>query len=131
VYVVLLLAAGAILVGVVAVAMGRGGEMAAFRRDLPAAFTPIRTPADVARLRLPIGPFGYQAQATADALTAIAGLLADRDYEIAALRAQIWRLETGREPDDNLEPPRLESHGILGETAPDELPDAAEQARQQ
>jgi hypothetical protein len=129
VYVVLLVAAGAILVGVVAVAMGRGGEMAAFRRDMPTTFRPIRTPADVARLRLPIGPLGYQAHATADALTAIAGLLADRDYEIAALRAQIWRLETGREPDDNLEPSQIDSHGNVERQVPGE-PDGAEQARQ-
>jgi hypothetical protein len=100
VYVVLLLAAGAILAGVVVVAMGRGGEIAAFRRDRPVASPPIRTPADIAALRVPIGLFGYQVPATADALTAIANLLAERDYEIATLRSELWRLRAGREPAD-------------------------------
>jgi hypothetical protein len=96
VYLVLLLAAGAILGGVVVVAMGRGGEIAAFRRDRPVAFTPIRTPADIATLRLPIGLFGYQVRATADALTAMANLLAERDYEIARLRSELWHLGGAR-----------------------------------
>ena len=96
VYLVLLLAAAAILGGVVVVAMGRGGEIAAFRRDRPVELPAIRTPADIASLRLPIGLFGYQVRATADALTAIANLLADRDYEIATLRGELWRLGPGR-----------------------------------
>jgi hypothetical protein len=95
VYLVLLLAAVAILGGVMVVAMGRGGEIAAFRRDRPVAFTPIRTPADIATLRFPIGLLGYQVRATADALTAMANLLAERDYEIATLRSELWRLGAG------------------------------------
>ena len=96
VYLVLLLAAAAILGGVVVVAMGRGGEIVAFRRDRPVELPAIRTPADIASLRLPIGLFGYQVRATADALTAMAHLLAERDYEIATLRGELWRLGPGR-----------------------------------
>jgi hypothetical protein len=92
VYLVLLLAAGAILVGVVVVAMGRGGEMAIFRRDVPAGLKHPRTPGEVATQRLPLGPVGYQVQATEEALIAAANLLAERDHEIAALRSEIWRL---------------------------------------
>jgi hypothetical protein len=92
VYLVLLLAAGAILGGVVVVAMGRGGEMALFRRDLPMARRYPRTPAEVATQRLPLGPVGYQVQATEEALIAAANLLAERDHEIAALRGEIGRL---------------------------------------
>jgi len=88
----LLLAAAVILGGVVAVAMGRGGELAAFRRDVPAARFRARTPADVAMLRLPLGLFGYQQQATADALRAVARLVAERDAEITRLRDELWRL---------------------------------------
>ena len=100
-YLVLLLGACAIIGAVVVVAMGRGGEIATFVRDRPVAFFPIRTPADVAGLRLPIGPLGYQVHATADALTALANLLAERDYEIATLRSELWRLGAGRsEPSD-------------------------------
>ncbi len=95
VYLVLLLAAGAILGGVVVVAMGRGGEMALFRRDIPVALTQPRTPAEVVTQRLPLGPIGYQVQATEEALIAAAHLLAERDQEIAALRSEIWRLGGG------------------------------------
>jgi hypothetical protein len=95
VYVVLLLAAGAILGGVVVVAMGRGGEMARFSRDLPASATSPSTPAEVATQRLPLGPLGYQPQATEEALMTAATLLAERDQEIAALRREIWRLGGG------------------------------------
>lgn len=92
VYLVLLLAAAAILGGVVVVAMGRGGEMALFRRDVQVALRRPRTPAEVATQRLPLGPVGYQVQATEDALMAAANLLAERDQEIAALRSEVWRL---------------------------------------
>lgn len=97
-YLVLLLAAGAILGGVVVVAMGRGGEMALLRRDLPVALRLPRTPTEVATQRLPLGPVGYQVQATEEALIAAAHLLAERDREIAALRSEIWRLGSGDRP---------------------------------
>lgn len=96
-YLVLLLAAGAILGGVVVVAMGRGGEMTLFRRDVPLAPRRPRTPMDVATQRLPLGPVGYQVQATEDALIAAANLLAERDQEIAGLRGEIWRLRGGED----------------------------------
>jgi hypothetical protein len=92
-----LLGACAIICAVVVVAMGRGGEIATFVRDRPVAFFPIRTPADVAGLRLPIGLLGYQVHATADALTALANLLAERDYEIATLRSELWRQGAARD----------------------------------
>ncbi|HEX9034140.1 MAG TPA: hypothetical protein VF834_20045 [Streptosporangiaceae bacterium] len=88
VYVVLLLAAVAILGGVVVVAMGLGGELALSRRDLPPLSLRLATAADVARLRLPIGLLGYQEQATADTLRMLARLIENRDAEIARLRAQ-------------------------------------------
>lgn len=96
-YLVLLLAAGAILGGVVVVAMGRGGDMAQFMRDVPSALRPARTPTEVATQRLPLGPVGYQVQATEEALVAAAHLLAERDQEIAALRREIWRLGSGNQ----------------------------------
>ncbi|HVB43572.1 MAG TPA: hypothetical protein VNF47_12820 [Streptosporangiaceae bacterium] len=100
-YLVLLTACVAIIVGVVAVAMGRGGELAHFRRDLPAARPRIATPADVAALRLPIGLLGYQAQATVEALRAAARLLAERDAEIARLRGLLGGTSA---PDDQRGP---------------------------
>lgn len=89
VYLVLLLAAVAILGGVVVVAMGEGGEQAPGRRDLPPLPARLTTADDVARLRLPISLLGYQEQATADALRMLAIRLAERDAEIARLRADV------------------------------------------
>lgn len=95
-----MLAAGAILGGVVVVAMGRGGELAYFPRDRPEAVLRFSSPADVVSARLPLAPFGYQAHATGDALTAAARLVAERDAEIALLRRELRRLD----PDDPLQP---------------------------
>jgi hypothetical protein len=96
VYFVLLASALAILAGVVAVAMGRGGEIARSQRDLPVLPPRIRSASDVARLRLPIGLLGYQEQATDDALDAAARLIADQEAEIARLREEVWRLRPQR-----------------------------------
>lgn len=91
-YFVLLAIAIAILVGVVVVAMGRGGDMVRFHRDLPLVAPRIGTAADIATLRLPLGLFGYQEQAADAALDAAARLLAERDAEITRLREELWRL---------------------------------------
>jgi hypothetical protein len=82
--VVLLIAAAGIVGSVLAVATGRGGEMAMFPRELPAVV--LRTPADVAAVQLPHAVFGYQPEATAAVLNYVARLLAERDAEIATLR---------------------------------------------
>jgi hypothetical protein len=95
VYFVLLMAALAILVGVVVVAMGRGGELVRSHRDLPPVPPRIRTAADVGTLRLPLGLFGYQAEAADAALAAAARLLAEQDAEITRLRAELWRPSAG------------------------------------
>jgi hypothetical protein len=94
VYFVLLAAAIAILVGVVVVAMGRGGEIARSQRDVPVRPPRIRSAADVARLRLPIGLLGYQEHATDEAFDAAARLIADQEDEIARLRDEVWRLRS-------------------------------------
>jgi hypothetical protein len=96
VYFVLLASALAILAGVVAVAMGRGGEMARSERDMPVRPPRIRSAGDVARLRLPIGLLGYSEQATDDALDAAARLIAEQEAEIARLREEVWRLRPQR-----------------------------------
>src|SRR5215472_6025157 len=98
VYPVLLLAAVAILSGVVVVAMGRGGELAFFRSDVPEFMFRLRTPEDVAMLRLPIGLLGYSEPAASDALRAIAVLLAERDAEIAMLRGHVAQLSAQETP---------------------------------
>jgi hypothetical protein len=89
---VLLIVAAAILGGVFAVATGRGGELAMFRRDLADWPAVLRTPADVSSLRLPLGILGYRAEPTSAVLAHVAGLLAERDAEIARLRGEVERL---------------------------------------
>jgi hypothetical protein len=96
VYLVLLATALAILAGVVAVAKGRGGEIARSRRDLPVLPPRIRSANDVARLQLPIGLLGYSEQATDDALDAAARLIAEQQAEIARLREEVWRMRPQR-----------------------------------
>jgi hypothetical protein len=91
VYFVLLAAALAILGGVVAVAMGRGGEMAEFSPDRPATAIRVTSAADIVRLRLPLALLGYQQRAADEALHAAAVALAQREAEIARLRAGLAR----------------------------------------
>src|SRR5215472_16499070 len=95
VYFALLTAAIAILASVVVVAMGRGGEIARFDRDLPMTPPRVRDASDLALLQLPIGLFGYQEQATREALDAAARLLAEQNAEIGRLREEVARLSAG------------------------------------
>lgn len=98
VYFVLLAAALAIMAGVVAVAMGWGGEMAEFTADRPTTPIWLATAADVAELRLPLRLLGYQQQATDEALRAVTVVLAAREAEIARLRAKLAELAGASEP---------------------------------
>jgi hypothetical protein len=107
--VVMVLAAAAVLAGVVAVALGRGGELFFFQAD----YAPLRlekvTATDVVLFRPPLAVWGYNAQATDEALNRIAEALTERDIEIAALRQQVADLEAAgpasrRRARDRLEP---------------------------
>ncbi len=94
--VLLLLAGVVILAGVVAVAMGHGGEMAEFPSDyVPPALGNLRTAADVAMLRPPSALWGYNTQVTDEALSRIAQIVTERDVEIAVLRQQLADLRSG------------------------------------
>jgi hypothetical protein len=99
--ILLLLAGVVILVGVVSVAMGRGGEMAEFATDsLPPRLDYMATAADVAMLRPPSALWGYNVQVTDEALSRIAQVLTQRDVEIALLRQQLaeFRAVAGSHP---------------------------------
>jgi hypothetical protein len=85
---VIVIAAIAILAGVVVVAMGRGGELARDRPAEPAAGG-FRTWYDVAAYRPPAALLGYDAAATERALSEIARAIADRDAEIDQLRRKL------------------------------------------
>ena len=99
--ILLLLAGVVILVGVVSVAMGRGGEMAEFATDsLAPRLDDVVTAADVAMLRPPSALWGYNAAVTDEALSRIAQVITERDVEIAVLRQQLAELRaaTGSHP---------------------------------
>ena len=88
--VLLILVAVAILVGVVGVAIGRGGEMVEFAGDYPPLETDdLLTAADVALLRPPSALWGYNAAVTDQAFGRIAQVVTERDVEITALRSQL------------------------------------------
>jgi hypothetical protein len=90
--ILLLLAAAVILVGVVSVAMGHGGEMAEFATDY---FPPdLVSAADVVLLRPPSALWGYNVQVTDEALNRIAQAITERDVEIAVLRQQLAELRS-------------------------------------
>jgi hypothetical protein len=90
--VVIILAALAILGGIVVAAMGRGGELARPSEDaLPVA--DFESGADVARYRPPPALLGYDAGATEYALLLAGRALADRDAEIAWLRSRLRELQ--------------------------------------
>jgi hypothetical protein len=94
--VLLLLAGAVILAGVVAVAMGHGGEMAEFPSDyVPPTLGDLLTATDVAMLRPPAALWGYNTQVTDEALTRIAQIVTERDVEIAVLRQQLAELRSG------------------------------------
>ncbi len=94
--VLLLLAGAVILAGVVAVAMGHGGEMAEFPSDyVPPTLGGLLTAADVAMLRPPAALWGYNTQVTDEALSRIAQIVTERDVEIAVLRQQLADLQSG------------------------------------
>ena len=102
--VLLLLAGAVILAGVVAVAMGHGGEMAEFPSDyVPPTLGDLLTAADVAMLRPPSALWGYNAQVTDEALSRIAQIVTERDVEIAVLRQQLadLRWKAGGAPPPN------------------------------
>jgi hypothetical protein len=82
----------AILVGIVVVAMGRGGELARTPSDEPAEID-FESWTDVASYRPPPALLGYQAGATEQAFAVIGRVLADRDAEIAWLRGRLRELQ--------------------------------------
>jgi hypothetical protein len=86
--VVIFLVAAVILGAVVVVAMGRGGELARNRTDLPAR-TDFQTWSDVSGYRPPPALLGYHAGATEHALSLIARTIAERDAEIDWLRKRL------------------------------------------
>lgn len=98
--------------------------MAQSRRDAPVRPPRLRTAADLAMLRLPVGLFGYREDATDAAFDAAARLIAEQQAEIARLRAEAWRLRSQRDA-DGAAPPASEAPQRRPETdAAQSPPDA-------
>ena len=91
--VVLLVAAAVIVGGVIAVALGRGGEMTEFSPDVRPLDADIATAADVALLRPQVALWGYDKRSTDEALNLVARTVTERDVEITRLRRQIADLQ--------------------------------------
>jgi len=85
----MLVAAVVILAGVVVVASGRGGQLAAAEPDYPPIDLGPVTSADVALLRPPSAAWGYNMRVTDEALEVIAKAVTERDVQIATLQ-QEW-----------------------------------------
>ena len=95
VLVLMVVAIVAILVAIVFVAIGRGGEMAHFPNDYAPPEFGAMAATDVALLRPPTALWGYHMQATDEALNGIALALSDRDVRIASLERQLADLRAG------------------------------------
>jgi hypothetical protein len=94
--VVLLIAGLVILVAVILVAAGRGGELPAERADYAPLDLGPASATDVALLRPPTNAWGYNMQATDEAMANIAESIRERDIRIVALEQLVTDLT--REP---------------------------------
>jgi hypothetical protein len=106
VYVVIALAALAILAGVVVLAMGKGGELSEPHPDYPPPLLPTDrrlVGMDAALLKLPRGLWGYQVDCADEALRMFAHALSERDRRVADLEQQVAELRrTASVPDRTL-----------------------------
>ena len=113
----MLLAALAVLAGIVIVASGRGGEMAYEQPDYPPLDLGPVTAADVALLRPPSAAWGYNMRVTDEALAQIARAMSERDVRISALEQRISDLREEREGPSSGPAPRAGArHRPAGES---------------
>ena len=96
--VLIVLAAVVIVAIVVFLAMGRGGELSGERPDyVPIDVGPVSA-TDVALLRPPTGLWGYNMQATDEAMEQIAESIRERDVRIVALEQLVTDLSRDHAP---------------------------------
>ena len=87
-----------VLAAVVYVAMGRGGELSAERNDyVPLDLGPVSA-TDVVLLRPPTGLWGYNMQATDEAMEQVAESIRERDVRIVALEQLVTDLSRDHAP---------------------------------
>ncbi|HEY1668096.1 MAG TPA: hypothetical protein VGG54_20600 [Trebonia sp.] len=96
--VVMVIAIIVVLAVVVYVAMGRGGELSAERNDyVPLDLGPVSA-TDVVLLRPPTGLWGYNMQATDEAMEQVAESIRERDVRIVALEQLVTDLSRDHAP---------------------------------
>ena len=120
--VVLLIAGLVILIAVILVAAGRGGELPAERADYAPLDLGPASATDVALLRPPTNAWGYNMQATDEAMAQVAESIRERDIRIVALEQLVTDLT--REP----APPPLTSPYVGARRRA--LPEAVEPVQQ-
>lgn len=87
-----------VLAVVVYIAMGRGGELSAERNDyVPLDLGPVSA-TDVVLLRPPTGLWGYNMQATDEAMEQVAESIRERDVRIVALEQLVTDLSRDHAP---------------------------------
>ena len=96
--VVLLIAGLVILIAVILVAAGRGGELPAERADYAPLDLGPASATDVALLRPPTNAWGYNMQATDEAMERIAEAIRERDVRIVALEQLVTDLSAEPAP---------------------------------
>jgi hypothetical protein len=105
VVVVIVIAAVAVIAVVVLMAVGRGGQLSAERGDyLPIDLGPVSA-TDVVLLRPPTGLWGYNMQATDEAMERIADSIRERDVRIVALEQLVTDLSRDHAPQAPLASP--------------------------
>jgi hypothetical protein len=117
--VVLLIAAVVVVIAIVFVATGHGGEMSYEQVDhAPLEMGPVSA-TDVVLLRPPTALWGYNMQVTDEALDRIATAMRDRDVLIVSLEQQIADLSgaaaAGRPPSASAAPPGEIAHEAAGQ----------------
>jgi hypothetical protein len=98
VLVVLIITALVIVAAIVLVAAGRGGELSVERTDHAALDMGPVSATDVVLLRPPTALWGYNVQATDEALAQIADSIRERDVRIVALEQLVTDLSTEHAP---------------------------------
>ena len=126
-------AALAVLVGVVFVVLGKGGQLARFEADFPPLDLPEDRPVgshDLGGLFLPLALWGYHVRAVDALLLRLTATLREREERIEDLEWRLARLDpsyvpqgTGPSPDSYL--PGDTTPGTFGQTAEDGAPEGA------
>lgn len=96
------LAALAVLVGVVYVVLGKGGQLARYEADFPPLDLPEDRPvraSELSRLMVPLSLWGYHVRAVDELLVRLTGTLKEREERIADLEWRLSRLDPSYEPE--------------------------------